>query len=79
MKHFMRNLPCGMYRITSDNSIERLKDPKSAVSTKTFADKQENVSYKEMFPGSEEEERSLLSKYFYPIATLSKYKKVYIN
>ncbi|RZC09943.1 Proline-rich receptor-like protein kinase PERK12 isoform D [Glycine soja] len=60
MKHFMRNLPCGMYRITSDNSIERLKDPKSAVSTKTFADKQENVSYKEMFPGSEEEERSLL-------------------
>lgn len=66
-----------MYRITSDNSIERLKDPKSAVSTKTFALRQENVSYKEMFPGSEEEE--LLSKYFYPIATLSKYKKVYIN
>ncbi|XP_006579136.1 probable serine/threonine-protein kinase PBL26 [Glycine max] len=71
MKHFVRNLPCGMYRITSDNSIERLKDPKSAVSTKTFALRQENVSYKEMFPGSEEEERSLLSKYFYPIATLS--------
>ncbi|KAG5049051.1 hypothetical protein JHK85_010154 [Glycine max] len=60
MKHFVRNLPCGMYRITSDNSIERLKDPKSAVSTKTFALRQENVSYKEMFPGSEEEERSLL-------------------
>ncbi|WVZ00484.1 hypothetical protein V8G54_026553, partial [Vigna mungo] len=59
MKYFMRRHPCGMYRITSDNSIERLKDPKSTSSTKSLADRQENVSYKEMFPGSEEEERSL--------------------
>jgi len=53
-----------MYRITSDNSIERLKDPKSTASTKSPVDRQENVSYKEMFPGSEEEERSLQSEYF---------------
>ncbi|ESW20770.1 hypothetical protein PHAVU_005G013200 [Phaseolus vulgaris] len=59
LKYFMRQHPCGMYRITSDNSIERLKDPKSTSSTKSLVDRQENVSYKEMFPGSEEEERSL--------------------
>ncbi|CAJ1958705.1 unnamed protein product [Sphenostylis stenocarpa] len=58
MKYFMRQHPCGMYRITSDNSIERLKDPKSTASTKSLLDRLENVSYKEMFPGSEEEERS---------------------
>ncbi|XP_029128851.1 probable serine/threonine-protein kinase PIX7 isoform X2 [Cajanus cajan] len=58
MKQFMRNLPCGMYRITSDNSIERLKDPKSIDSMKKHANRQENVSYNEMLPGSEEEERS---------------------
>lgn len=65
MKYFMRRHPCGMYRITSDNSIERLKDPKSTSSTKSLVDRQENVSYKEMFPGSEEEERSLQSEYFF--------------
>ncbi|KAK7334551.1 hypothetical protein VNO80_26310 [Phaseolus coccineus] len=59
LKYFMRQHPCGMYRITSDNSIERLKDPKSTASSKSLVERQENVSYKEMFPGSEEEERSL--------------------
>ncbi|XP_027342639.1 probable serine/threonine-protein kinase PIX7 isoform X2 [Abrus precatorius] len=59
MKELMDMLPCGMYRITSDNSIEKLKDPKSTAISKSLADRQENVSYKEMFPGSEEEARSL--------------------
>ncbi|KAL2337299.1 hypothetical protein Fmac_011745 [Flemingia macrophylla] len=58
LKQLTRNLPCGMYRITSDNSIERLKDPKTIASIKALANRQENVSYNEMFPGSEEEERS---------------------
>jgi len=62
-----------MYRITSDNSIERLKDPKSTSSTKSLVDRQENVSYKEMFPGSEEEERSLQSEYFFGITILIEY------
>ncbi|KAL2337296.1 hypothetical protein Fmac_011742 [Flemingia macrophylla] len=58
LKQLTRNLPCGMYRITSDNSIERLKDPKTIASMKALANRQENVSYNEMFPRSEEEERS---------------------
>ncbi|KAK7271543.1 hypothetical protein RJT34_27520 [Clitoria ternatea] len=41
-----------LVRITSDNSIEKLKDPKSKDT------RQENVSYNEMFPGGEEESRS---------------------
>ncbi|KAK7322533.1 hypothetical protein VNO77_25918 [Canavalia gladiata] len=56
MKHFMDRLPCGMYRITSDNSIEKLKDPKSTAITESLAGRHENVRCKEMFPGSEEEE-----------------------
>ncbi|CAI8595906.1 unnamed protein product [Vicia faba] len=51
MKNFMDRIPCGMYRITSDNSIEKLKDPKSIASK--FSERQENVSYSEMIPGSE--------------------------
>lgn len=54
-----------MYRITSDQSIEKLRDPKSAAGTKSAADRQENVSYDEMLPGSEEEERSH-SEYLLP-------------
>ncbi|RDX60736.1 Proline-rich receptor-like protein kinase PERK12, partial [Mucuna pruriens] len=60
MKNVMDSLSCGMYRITSDNSIEKLKDPKSTATTKSLADRQENVTYNEMFPGGEEEERSRL-------------------
>ncbi|CAK8564904.1 unnamed protein product [Lathyrus sativus] len=53
MKNFMDRIPCGMYRITSDNSIEKLKDPKSIASK--FSERQENVSYSEMIPGSEDD------------------------
>lgn len=62
MKNFMDRIPCGMYRITSDNSIEKLKDPKSAATK--FAEKQENISYSEMIPGSSDDGVSLHSKYF---------------
>lgn len=61
MKHLKGRIPCGMYRITSDNSIEKLKDA-NLTSTK-LAERQENVSYAEMFPGSAEEVVSLQSKY----------------
>nr|XP_027187003.1 probable serine/threonine-protein kinase PBL6 [Cicer arietinum] len=57
MKNFMDRIPCGMYRITSDNSIEKLKDPKSAATK--FAEKQENISYSEMIPGSSDDGVSL--------------------
>lgn len=57
----MDRIPCGMYRITSDNSIEKLKDPK--LTATRFAERQGNVSYAEMIPGSEEEAVSLHSKY----------------
>ncbi|XP_058782787.1 inactive protein kinase SELMODRAFT_444075-like [Vicia villosa] len=57
MKNFMDRIPCGMYRITSDNSIEKLKDPKSLASK--FSERQENVSYSEMIPGSEDDGVSL--------------------
>ncbi|KAI5411040.1 probable serine/threonine-protein kinase PBL26 [Lathyrus oleraceus] len=57
MKNFMDRIPCGMYRITSDNSIEKLKDPKSIASK--FSERQENVSYSEMIPGSEDDGVSL--------------------
>lgn len=56
----MDRIPCGMYRITSDNSIEKLKDPKSIASK--FSERQENVSYSEMIPGSEDDGVSLQSK-----------------
>ncbi|WJX36576.1 non-specific serine/threonine protein kinase [Trifolium repens] len=57
MKNFMDRIPCGMYRITSDNSIEKLKDPKSTVTK--LSERQENISYSEMIPGSEDDGVSL--------------------
>ncbi|XP_045823116.1 probable serine/threonine-protein kinase PBL5 isoform X2 [Trifolium pratense] len=57
MKNFVDRIPCGMYRITSDNSLEKLKDPKSTASK--LSERQENISYSEMIPGSEEDGVSL--------------------
>nr|WIL59835.1 nodulation protein [Melilotus officinalis] len=57
MTKFMDGIPCGMYRITSDNSIEKLKDPKSLASK--LSERHENISYSEMIPGSEEDGVSL--------------------
>ncbi|KAK7322534.1 hypothetical protein VNO77_25919 [Canavalia gladiata] len=79
MKHFMYRLPCGMYRITSDNSIEKLKDPISTAITESLAGRYENVRCKEMFPGSEEEEHLLQRfkydnmKYEFPIVSLDEW------
>ncbi|KAJ1428341.1 Tyrosine-protein kinase, active site [Sesbania bispinosa] len=56
-KYFMHRIRCGMYRITSDNSIEKLKDPNSTAAK--LAERQENVSYGEMIPGSTEEAVSI--------------------
>jgi hypothetical protein len=63
MKNFMDRIPCGMYRITSDNSIEKLKDPKSTATK--LSERQENISYSEMIPGSEDDGVSLQSKYLF--------------
>ncbi|GAU16431.1 hypothetical protein TSUD_117800 [Trifolium subterraneum] len=57
MKSFKDSIPCGMYRITSDNSLEKLKDPKSTATK--LSERQENISYSEMIPGSEDDGASL--------------------
>lgn len=60
-KYFIDQIPCGMYRITSDNSLEKLKDP---ILTAIKPDERlENMRYSQMIPGSEEEATSLQSKY----------------
>lgn len=62
-KKLMAKLPCGIYRITSHNYIEKLKEPRLASSTKSLAERPDNVTYREMMPGWAEEELSL-SEYF---------------
>ncbi|GAU16430.1 hypothetical protein TSUD_117790 [Trifolium subterraneum] len=44
-------------KITSDNSLEKLKDPKSTATK--LSERQENISYSEMIPGSEDDGASL--------------------
>ncbi|XP_039687217.1 uncharacterized protein [Medicago truncatula] len=61
MTKFMDRIPCGMYRITSDNSIEKLKDPKSLAAK--LSERHENISYSEMIPGNEDDGFSFQSKY----------------
>lgn len=74
----MDRIPCGMYRIKSDNSIEKLKEPK--LKATRFAERQENVSYAEMIPGSEEEVISLQSKYLlmYKLIFLQPHRQVIV-
>jgi len=69
----MDRIPCGMYRITSDNSIEKLKDPKSLASK--LSERHENISYSEMIPGSEDDGVSLQSKYLLCFILLTNWKK----
>ncbi|XP_057450439.1 probable serine/threonine-protein kinase PBL23 isoform X2 [Lotus japonicus] len=56
-KYFIDQIPCGMYRITSDNSLEKLKDP--ILTAIKPEERLENMRYSQMIPGSEEEATSL--------------------
>ncbi|KAK7259670.1 hypothetical protein RIF29_25283 [Crotalaria pallida] len=51
-KRFMDRIPCGIYRITSNNSIEKLKEPASTSNTKSLAERADKA----------EEELSLRSR-----------------
>lgn len=72
-KHFDR-LPCGMYRIRSDNSIQKLKDPTVRTNIESLPARQAQI----MYTGSPEEEHSPKSKYFVSVK-FAAMKNLYTN
>lgn len=64
-KYFMETLSCGISRMKRDNTIEKLRGPKTIDNTVLVGEKSTSgyVSYGEMIPGSPDNDISPQSKW----------------